>query len=435
MIWILYNICFAVGYLLMVPKFLLRMRKRGGYQKGFLQRLGIYPARLKARLSERRRIWIHAVSVGEIYVALRFIKSIRAVEPGTAFVLTTTTSTGHQVAARALPEDDILLYFPMDFPFIARRAVRRLNPRLLLLTENELWPNLLREAKKRGVPVALINGRISSSSYLGYRKIRWMTRPALRLVDLFLVQADVDRSRLLDMGADPGRVRVVGSVKYDVAEDDPGAEAKAREILGQAGIAAEDLVLLGGSTWPGEERVLLEAYQQLKARFPALRLVLVPRHMERRAEVEAEVARAGETGLLRSRLKTGEEKRKEGVLIVDTTGELKTLYAGASVIFVGKSLASTGGQNIIEPALFGKAIVVGPHLENFPDVAADFTAAKAMVQVQDAEELIGGVESLLADQALREEYGKRARALVEHKRGTIEASVRMVLELLPSSRP
>ena len=430
MIWIIYNLLFAAGYLLMLPKFLLRMWKRGGYRQGFPQRLGFYSARTKAMLSQRRRIWIHAVSVGEIYVALRFMKSIRTVEKEASFVLTTTTSTGSQVAAGALSADDILLYFPVDFPFVVRRVCRMINPRALLLTENELWPNLLREAKKRGVPVALINGRISISSYRGYSMIRWLARRALQLVDLFLVQSDVDRSRLVSIGADPDRVKVVGSAKYDVAEDDPAAEEEARSILACAGIGPADLVLLGGSTWPGEERILLEVYRKLRPRFPALKLVLVPRHMERRAAVEAEIAQLGLSYLLRSDVKSGKQSKKAEILLVDTTGELKTLYAGASVIFVGKSLANTGGQNIIEPALFGKAIIVGPHLENFPDVAADFTAARAMVQVNNADELAREAESLLEDEALRDACGRRARALIESRRGTIDSSVRQVLELL-----
>lgn len=429
MIWFVYNVLFAVGYTLLLPRFLARMCRRGGYCKGFMQRLGVYDHRTKARLADRQRIWIHAVSVGEIYVALGFIDGIRAVEPESKFVVTTTTSTGHRVAAKMLSDNDVLLYFPADVPFIVRRVLRLVRPRALLLTENELWPNLLRGARREGVPTVLINGRISCTSYRGYRKIKWFVSRALQLVDLFLVQSELDRSRLLELGADPDRVEVTGSAKYDVVKDDPEATAKARRILDMAGIAETDLVLVGGSTWPGEEKVLLEIYAELKLALPELKLVLVPRHAERRVEVEAELARQGLAHVRRSQLSAGTGGPRADILLVDTTGELNSLYTIASVIFVGKSLTSSGGQNFMEPALPGKPIVVGPHLENFPNVAEDFRKAQAMVQVRDPAGLREALKMLLEDVELRETYGRRARELVERKRGVIAVSVKRIREV------
>jgi len=427
MIWILYNVLFVFVYLLLLPRYLLRMRRRGGYRRGFLQRFAIYGPAVRARLAEKgNRIWVHAVSVGEVYVGLRFIEALRRARPETAFILTTTTSTGHRVAAAGLAEDDVLLYFPSDVPGIVRRAVRQLRPRAVLLVENELWPNLLREADRRGIPVFLVNGRISAASYRGYRKVRWMTRRALPLVRRFLVQSEDDAARLRALGAPAERVRAVGSAKYDVVRDDPAGAARARAVLRNAGLGERDLLLVGGSTWPGEEAALLRVYRALKPHTPALRLVLVPRHVERRPEIEEEIARQGLAHSRRSALDARTEAGPVDILLVDTTGELRGLYTAATVIFVGKSLTQTGGQNIIEPALPGKPIIVGPHLENFPGVADDFRQADALVQVEDEDGLREAVRMLLDDPERRAAYGRRARELVERKRGVVAASVEML---------
>ena len=302
MLWFLYNVLFVIGYVLMLPKFLLRMWRRGGYRRGFLQRFGWYPVELIARLQSRPRIWIHAVSVGEIYVALRFIQEFRNREPGIAFVLTTTTSTGHALAAKRLHADDELLYFPCDFPPVLKRVFAAVRPRAILLVECELWPNMLRLADRRGIPVALVNGRISDASYRGYRKLRLFAARILRRLPLLLVQTPTDAERLIALGAATDRVRVMGTAKYDVTDGAPRGGEQAARVLEACGAPADRLVLVAGSTWSGEEALLLDAYQQLRPAFPHLRLVLVPRHAERRAEVEAEAAKRNLRWLRRSEL-------------------------------------------------------------------------------------------------------------------------------------
>jgi 3-deoxy-D-manno-octulosonic-acid transferase len=256
--------------------------------------------------------------------------------------------------------------------------------------------------------------------------LKAITNRALQFVDLFLVQTKLDQERLCGLGAPAERVIVMGSAKYDVVKADPDAEKRARGIMESAGFGIEDLILLGGSTWPGEERILLNIYKNLKPEITNLKLVLVPRHAERRTEVEVDIAGFGLKHTRRSELgNAGVELRD--ILLVDTTGELKDLYSVASVIFVGKSLCSTGGQNIIEPALPGKPIVVGPHLENFPDVAKDFIEAKAMIQVTDADELEVILKKMLESSRLRAEYGDRARFLIPEKCGVVDASVEKIL--------
>jgi len=435
MLWFVYNVVFAIGYLLLLPKFGWRMLRRGGYRRGFLQRFALYSRETRERLRRQPRVWIHAVSVGETYVALRVMKEMRAAAPGTAFVLTMTTSTARALAEKEAHADDVLLYFPCDFPWIVRRALDAIRPAALLLVECELWPNLIRSAVRRGLPVVLVNGRISDASYRGYRKVRLLTRRILPRLRLLLAQTAADRVRLVELGARPECVQVVGTAKYDVTASEAAGCGAAASALAACGMGPGSLVLLGGSTWPGEEAALLCAYRALRESFGLLKLVLAPRHVERRGEVEAEIRRSGLRHVRRSELAAGPAPAAPEVLLVDTTGELRDFYACASVVFVGKSLTARGGQNIIEPAALGKAIVVGPHLENFAEVAADFREADALVQVADADDLTAALRRLLADEALCAEYGRRALAVVRAKRGALRRSVDLIRAAIRTPPP
>lgn len=420
MVRLLYNLAFPFVFAAMLPYYLGRMLRRGGYRKGFLQRLGCYDAGVTARLAETRRIWIHAVSVGEMYVALRFVEAWRQAHPSAAFVVTTNTSTAHRLAGKVMHPADVLLYFPIDFPPVLHRVLTSIRPLRLIMTEGELWPNLLQMARARGIPLALINGRVSDRSFPRYRRFRSVFGPVLRTFDTVCAQGPQDAARYAAIGADPARVVATGSAKYDVAMQSPGDPAKGREILAQAGITEAALVLLGGSTWPGEEEVLLDAYRQFKPAHPRLALVLVPRHAERRAEVLSAIRSRGLEVVQRSTAGGGPAPgRAPDVLVVDTTGELRHVYTAADVVFVGKSLTQVGGQNVIEPAACGKPVVVGPHMENFPDVMKDFLQAGAIRQVPDAAALAAELGRLLADPAARDSLGGKARAVVDANRGAI----------------
>jgi len=325
----------------------------------------------------------------------------------------------------------VLLYFPSDFPFIINRVLNILKPTALILTESELWPNLIRGARSRNIPVILINGRISESSHKGYRLLRVFFRRIVRSIDLLLVQTRQDEQRLLDLGADQGNIRVMGTAKYDIAQFDSVGEKFTRELLKTVGFDSDSLIIVGGSTWPGEESILLDVYKRLREDTERLKLVLVPRHAERRVEVEAEIVKRGLRHIRRSEIgrQIGEKVAPE-ILLVDTTGELKNFYACASVIFVGKSLTSHGGQNIIEAALFGKPIVIGPNMENFPDVTSDFLSANAIIQVQDANGLEQAFRSLLEEKDLREAYGRHASEVVWEKKGVVHASIEFIFEIM-----
>jgi 3-deoxy-D-manno-octulosonic-acid transferase len=426
MLWFLYNILFVIGFIVLLPRFFYRMCRRGGYGRHFWQRLGFYGRDVSRQLREGSWVWIQAVSVGEVFVAFRFMEEMRSRHPELRFVLSTTTSTGHAIARKKVSDDDVLIYFPVDFPLVTKHVLDIIRPKVLILVECELWPNLMRLSKRRGIPVVLVNGRISEHSYQGYRKLRMFTRRILPLVDLLCVQSEQDREKLIELGGSPEQLKVMGSAKYEVAQSDPAAEEKAREILDKAGLRDGKLILLGGSTWPGEEAILLDLYRAMHARHGNLALVLAPRHVERTGEVLKEIEARGLTVLQRSHV--GDETAAEAadVFLIDTTGELKSFYAHATVIFIGKSLTQHGGQNIIEPALYGKPIIVGPNMENFPVVIEDFRSAKAIVQVSGPEGLEKAVADLLGSEEERAAYGDRAAQLVRDKAGAVEATVEMI---------
>ncbi len=424
--WILYNVLFAVAYAAMTPKFLRRMKKRGGYRAHFAERFGRYEPDVARRLVEKPRIWVHAVSVGEANLAGTIVKELRRRDPSAAFVLSTTSSTGRAVIERLAGPDDVAIYLPLDFPRCVRRAVAAVNVRALVLAESEFWPNLLRALHCKGVPLVLANGRVSDRSAPGYRRLRFFFGPVFRLFDALLVQSELDRDRLVAAGAPAENIRITGSVKFDVAPPSPEAVERARGVLAAGGVApGRDRVLLGGSTWPGEEAALAAAWRPLAAADPGLKLVLVPRHAERAGEVASELSAAGfavrrASGAAAPAAPAG----APGILLVDLTGVLFPLYAFADLVFVGKTLApNEGGQNMIEPCSLGKAVICGPHTENFVPAMAVLRAAGAIVEVADAASLSSGLSRLVSDPGERAALGRRALAAVAASRGALSRTV------------
>ncbi len=428
MIWFLYNVLFAIGYTAMLPRFFLRMARRGGYARDFGQRLGCYRPEVRTRLAEGVRVWVHAVSVGEAYVALKLMEDWRRRRPGTRFILSTNTSTGYAIAQANVQQPDAFIYVPVDFPIVVRRVLDLIQPTALVLVELELWPNLVRLAGLRGIPVILVNGRISDHSFGGYSKLHLFSRRLLPMLDLLCVQSGTDAERFIALGAPADRVHVLGTAKYDVTALDPGGESAARAILTKAGIGPSRQVVLGGSTWAGEEAALLDAYRELKKDFPGLALVLAPRHVDRS---EAVLGLAAARGLTVARRTSLNGSSNPDVLLLDTTGELKNFYGCADAIFIGRSLTRHGGQNIIEPALSGKPIVVGPNMENFRAVVEDFRRAEALIEVRDAPDLVRALRDLLSDAGRREALGARAARLVRERAGTLERSLDLIEPLFP----
>ncbi|HOE61716.1 MAG TPA: 3-deoxy-D-manno-octulosonic acid transferase [Kiritimatiellia bacterium] len=423
--WIVYNLLFAFVYTAMMPVFLFRMKRRGGYRERMGDRFGCYPDGIARQLRDMRgAVWIHAVSVGEVYVAGQVMRALRERIPSLRFVFSTTSSTGWREAEKQLGTSDVLIYNPLDFPVCVRRAMSRIRPAALILTESEIWPNLIRACHGCGVPLYLVNARVSDRSAPGYRRLRFWFGPVLRKFTAILAQSEEDRRRLVAAGADPARVEVTGSFKFDVANRDPEAEKAVAAYLDRWDAGAGRVVLLGGSIWPGEDVVLITLYARLRRIFPALRLVLVPRHFEKADTVEAAIRRAGFACARKSRTPLPEEGTgaPEGgatIVLGDTTGELMGFYGNAALVFVGKSLCEHGAQNMIEPCLCGAATLIGPHTENFRPVVSDLLEAGALIQVPDAEALEREIARLLADDAARRALGERASAAVLRRKGVV----------------
>jgi 3-deoxy-D-manno-octulosonic-acid transferase len=395
------------------------------------ERLGYLP--ISFNLDGEESIWIHAVSVGEALTARALAADLKRRYPRLRLYLSTTTMAGQQVAKASLRHlVDGVFYFPFDWMFTIRRTLNLVRPRLFVMMETEIWPNLLHACRKRGVKTAVINGRISAKSYPRYKLIRPFFRRVLADVDRFCMQSEESAHRLKDLGADPGRVTVTGSLKFDSLElPAPTAHGKPRErVLRFFRLSAHRTVLVAGSTMRGEETAVLHAFAKIKATQTHAIAIIAPRQPERFGEVERLSREAGFVTIRRSELPIDAEPRAD-VVVLDTIGELAQLYQLATAVFVGGSLADYGGHNILEPAIFGKPIVFGPHMQNFREIAETFVANDAAIQVQTERELDAAILSLVRDPVHRARLGAAARALVEANRGAKDKTLAVLRELLP----
>lgn len=419
--WRLYNFLFAIVYALALPSFLVRMFRRGGYRARMGDRFGRYPSDLSF---PEGAVWIHAVSVGEVFVAGQMMAALRERSPDVKFVLSTTSSTGWVQAEKLVGQGDVLVYNPLDFTGCVRRALDRARPRAAILTESEIWPNFIRALKARRIPVFLINARVSDRSAPRYRRLRWFFGDVLRSFTRIFAQSKMDADRLVAAGADPAALETTGSFKFDVAHRD---EAKEKELRGWIGPGD---VLLGASTWPGEDIVMLEAYRALLRSRPDVKLVIAPRHFEKADAVEANIRKAGFCCVRRSCDLVAMPSDDPNVYLCDTTGELMGLYGISSVAFVGKSICEHGAQNMIEPCLCGVATLVGPNVENFRPVMSDLLAMNAIVQVDGSAALCEEVVRLFNDARGRRELGERAVKAVLSRRGVVGRCADSMLSLM-----
>ena len=426
----------------MLPRFLWRMRKRGGYRDGFFERVFRLSPEKKAQLAHlpqevpqelpqaAARIWVHAVSVGELQVARAWMRAWREAYPQARFVLTVNTSTAHRIAAEALAPEDVLLYPPVDSPLVLKRFFRQVKVRMLVLVETEMWPNMLRACQQRQIPVVLLNGRVSDRSFRRLRKIPVITRRVYPLVNLYCMQSGMDAERVRILGAPADAVKVFHSHKYDLGERDPAAEAARQQQLQDLGfLSADSVVLLGSSTWPGEEAALARIFQQARKTHATLRLILVPRHFERTHEVEADLQALGLTWWCWRDLPEAPESVAE-VLIVNTTGELRHFTALAQQVFIGKSLFRSEGQNPLEAAHAGCAIYTGRGMDNFRRIMEDLREADAVTEVQDETDLAARVQEGLAQPEAARARGQRAQALVARRKGSLQRSVVEIAKLV-----
>lgn len=428
----IYNILFTIFFLLSSPYYFWRLRRRGNWVEGFFQRFGAFDTSVKQSLTNRQVLWLHAVSVGEVNLCTQLIRSLEPRVPNAKIVVSTTTTTGMGELKKKLPNHISKVYYPIDRrPYVAR-ALGTLRPRAIVLIEAEIWPNFIWRARQQQIPVFLVNARLSERSYRDYKRFGFLFRRLFASFTGVGAQTDADAARLRELGCRPETIRVVGSLKFDAARIDERRPLDIPALLRQLGVPADAQLLIGGSTHAGEEGILADVYQRLRTRFPKLFLILVPRHFERSREVGRELEARGLKFAYRSELTshTNHQAGDLNCLLVNSTGELKYFYEHAAVIFVGKSLTAEGGQNPIEPGALGKAMIFGPNMQNFAEVARSFVAGDGAEQVKDAAGLETRLAVLLADETRRVQLGRNALKVVRENLGAIERTVDMIVEQL-----
>jgi len=419
--YVFYSLLLACAALLSLPWWTVQMLRLGKYRSGLAERLGRVPARLND--AQPGSIWVHAVSVGEVLAVSQLVNDLMKQHPHRQVFVSTTTATGQKLARQRFGENRVF-FMPLDFGFAVRRYLNALKPQLLVIAETEFWPNLLHLARKRQTAVAIVNARISDRSFPRYKRFKWFFGRVLSGVDLFLAQTAEDAQRLRDIGAPTERVRVSGNLKFDVR---PNAQPALIAGL-RAAIGKDSPVIVCGSTAEGEEEPLLSAFKAVQQQFPAAVMILAPRHPERFEKVAALIASQGFL-LQRRTLWQPAQPIRSGIFLLDSVGELAAIYELADIAFVGGSLVPTGGHNILEPAQYGAAILVGPHTFNFREIVALFEKDGA-VKTMAAEALPAQVISLLNHPEDRQRMGLAAKDLFAKYAGATRRTLDALAPLL-----
>ena len=431
--YFIYSLLLGVGFLVLLPRFLVDAFRHGKYVAGFRERLGLLSPLAKAG---RKVVWIHCVSVGETQAARPLVQSIRKHFPGHLIAISTITLTGQNLAHEIFKHDAArIFYFPFDWRWVVRRTLKAINPDTVLVMETELWPGFLRECQNQKIPVALVNGRLSRQSFRRYRLIRRFITRVLGCLDLAIMQTEADAERLGALGMDAGKTFVSGNMKFD-AGTMPATNPLATELRERFSLSDESPLILAASTHEPEEVLLLNSLRQVISRSDLKpRLMIAPRHPERFAEVADLLKSSGLHWVRRTELANPADKQAE-VIILDTIGELQSVYPLAAIVFVGGSIARTGGHNIVEPAAVGAAVIVGPHTWNFHSMVQAFVKAGAIVQLQPVSDsaaivdLADVISELLANVARRHELVKLAQGLVNENRGATERTLQRLNSLL-----
>ncbi len=422
---LLYNLLWPLGLLFYLPAFLRKMFRRGGYRKNFGQRLGFYRGKVRERLRGQRPLWMHAVSVGEVMIALKLARQLRARKPQMHCALTTTTATGYALAQKSAPAWVTVLYTPLDFWPVMRRAFRLIAPRQIVLIEAEVWPNMVSEAQRRKIPVVLANARLSPRSERRFLRFRFLLAPIFGKLNLLCVTDTQDAARWRRIGAPAERIQAVGNIKFD-PEEMLALSVEPRRFLEQICVGSARPVLFGGSTHGGEEEILADTFVRLRQELADLFLVIAPRHVERAGEIESLLRKRG----LRVVRRTGRcTESSADVLLIDTTGELADWYAIATVVFIGKSMTAHGGQNPVEALIAGKPVIIGPHMENFAEISKQLLEQNAALRARDPGELTSLTRRLLLDPKLRETMSARATGVLAGHRGATARTAELITAL------
>lgn len=413
---LIYSFLYFIVLLFLLP-FQYRKRPKDFRQRWLREKFGSFNFKLLTLNSTL--IWVHAVSVGEVIASLPLLQKLKDRYPSASLLLSTITDTGQKVAMEKASEGTKVIYLPFDLSFILERTLKNIQPNLFITIETELWPNLLMTLKKRKIPAVVMNGRISDDSFKGYKKIKFFMQSIISCVDLFCMQDAVYAGRIKELGAPEDKVRVIGSFKFDTVPS--------LNILEWTKLISHP-VIIAGSTHRGEEDLIVSSYIELKKDFPDLSLIVAPRHPERFKEVEELVKKKGLEYIKRSEIE-GQETRDKGqrkglIVILDAVGELASVYSVSDVAVIGGSFIEHGGQNLLEPAFWGKPIICGPHMENFP-FAKEFYEKGAAIET-DSSSLCEKLKELLQSAEKRKSMGNKARGLYNEKAGAVERAMKEI---------
>lgn len=428
----LYNILYTFFLVLASPLYLLRLSRTEGWTRDLPQRFGRYNPKLKQALTNRHVLWLHAVGDGEINVCTHLIRALEARLPNAKLVVSTTTAGSMEELRRKMPTHIGRIYLPYDRrPWVAR-ALSTINPEAIILVQSEIWPNFLWRARQRGTPVILLNTPVNGPAYRRYRRLGFFFRRLFASLAGVGAQSEADIPALLKLGCRPNAIRTVGSLRFDAAKLEERRRLDVPALLAQIGVSPDAILLVGGSTCPGEEQVLADLFLRLRQKHPNLFLVLVPRRIERSREIGRLLQNRGVRFVYRNEIMghTRFERGELDCLLVNTQGELNHFYGQGDILFVGKTLLGQGGQNPIEPGAAGKAMIFGPHMRKYPEIARRFLQEDAALQVRDAAELERAIDLLLSHPDRRAALGRNARGVVENHLGAIDRTVSMILEHL-----
>jgi len=427
MFWLIYNVLLVLGSPIIVG--LLLTKKR--CQRGLLARLGQVPTVLQNLPGPV--VWIHAVSLGEVTAVIPFLRAMNEENPHQTIVVSTVTETGREIVLKRLKGIAIHCYAPLDFWWAVDRYVRVLNPRLFLLVESEIWPNLLTCLKQRQVPICLVNGRISSHSFSRYRLVKRVMKRIWSLLDMALMQTTQDAERIKELGANAKVVHVTGNMKFDQSFEHQKSFDSTQTIRTSLGINDTELVIVAGSTHPNEEEQLLDACQSLSHSNINVVLVMAPRHVERAPELEAVIARFGLSCVRRSQMSDknilSAQHHSPRVIILDSRGELPYVFSLGFVGFVGGTLVPVGGHNLLEPAQWGRPVVFGPYVDHCRDIAYRLLQGGGAIQIQQSKDLVMHLLRLLEHPAEAEQMGRQALSVVQQNRGVVKENLRLIGQL------
>ncbi|MFH1398417.1 MAG: 3-deoxy-D-manno-octulosonic acid transferase [Candidatus Omnitrophota bacterium] len=420
--FILYDFIYLVFVIFYLPVFFLKKKK----YPGFRMRLGILPKDLNLESP----IWIHAVSVGEAQAVRGLVEGLRVQYPGKKLVISTVTPTGNKIVRGIARPVDFVFYFPLDLSFIVRKVIARIKPSLFIIAETEIWPNIISYISAQAIPILVVNGRISDSSFKGYYYLKFILKPLLNKVNIFCMQTEQDAHRLVCLGVDPDKIKITGNVKFDL-KDYSGSNSSClpagKGLKNRLGIEEQGKILVCGSTHPKEEEIILGAYIKLLDEIKGLRLIIAPRHPERSNEISGLIKKFGLQSQLFSSLNSAiYNSQKKSVIIVDSVGQLLNFYAIADIVYIGGSLIKHGGQNILEPALFAKPILFGPHMFNFRNIADLFLTNQAAVLVHNKSEFQDKVKYYLANSQAAAELGRCAKSLISKNQGATQKTLEYI---------